>query len=578
MKLKKVLLIPLIALSSLTACQKAGNGTTTSTGGGGQTSSPVESTPQPGRVCVENSGTLLSTVGASTAGTRFDGTVRVSGIKGTDLYVEDSSGAGFVYTKGTLNASIKVGDSINLSGTVALYSGAGIYQITEPTITVSETGCKLKEPAKTTLSQIDNYRMGRVTVENLEVTDISKFATGAVDSFITVKDSTGTYDIYISKRLDANDKAEIDNILQTLTVGTKIGIVGAFADYYKKPQISLTKASQISYSMTTDQKLALVESKLQSEFNNVSVRKDLSLPSTGDYGAKITWTSSNTKVITNSGVVTRPTDKDASVKLTCVITIDGKKLTKEYTVTVLKYVEGESDYEYTYVEPNYTGNYYTSIDELDRGNSLLTNLNKFLAKTPMPSKFSYSAMWDIFPDTDGVPGQSGKYYAFYTGKVTDRNAMNKEHVWPKSRGSGNGGSCEKDPHMVRPALTADNSGRGNDFYNQSPTSYDPGKLGNNDYRGIAARIIFYCAVKYQHEGLKLVDLTSDSTSNKSMGKLSTLLEWNLKYDIDPTEVQRNEALYSKYKWVRNPFIDDRNYACKIWGDTNASTRQVCGKR
>ena len=80
---------------------------------------------------------------------------------------------------------------------------------------------------------------------------------------------------------------------------------------------------------------------------------------------------------------------------------------------------------------------------------------------------------------------------------------------------------------LRPALTADNSGRGNDFYNQSPTSYDPGKLGNNDYRGIAARIIFYCAVKYQHEGLKLVDLTSDSTSNKSMGKLSTLLEWNL---------------------------------------------------
>ena len=61
-----------------------------------------------------------------------------------------------------------------------------------------------------------------------------------------------------------------------------------------------------------------------------------------------------------------------------------------------------------------------------------------------------------------------------------------------------------------------------------------------------------------------------------MGKLSTLLIWNLKYDIDDSELLRNDVLFEKYNHCRNPFIDDRNYACRIWGTTNAATRQACG--
>ena len=61
-----------------------------------------------------------------------------------------------------------------------------------------------------------------------------------------------------------------------------------------------------------------------------------------------------------------------------------------------------------------------------------------------------------------------------------------------------------------------------------------------------------------------------------MGKLSTLLKWNLEYDIDETEILRNDVLYEKYNHNRNPFIDDRNYACRIWGNTNSTTKEICG--
>ncbi len=238
MKLKKLFILPIVLLASLTSCKdKNGSGT------GGQ------STPNQGAdVCVNNNGTLLSSVNAGSVGTAFSGKVIVSGIKGTDLYVEDSSGAGFVYTKGSLDSSIKIGDLINLSGTISLYQMANIYQITEPTITLEGTSCGLKDPAKVTLSQMDAYRMGRVSIDNLEVTSIAKFKTGSEDSFITVKDSTGSYDIYISKRLDSTVRASIDTALSAVTVGTKLNIVGAFADYFKSPQISITDVSQIVLS------------------------------------------------------------------------------------------------------------------------------------------------------------------------------------------------------------------------------------------------------------------------------------------------------------------------------------------
>ena len=67
-----------------------------------------------------------------------------------------------------------------------------------------------------------------------------------------------------------------------------------------------------------------------------------------------------------------------------------------------------------------------------------------------------------------------------------------------------------------------------------------------------------------------------------MGKLSDLIKWNYEYPINKHERFRNEVLSgqrsvngSNYNFNRNPFIDDRNLACRIWGDHNAETRRLC---
>ena len=68
-----------------------------------------------------------------------------------------------------------------------------------------------------------------------------------------------------------------------------------------------------------------------------------------------------------------------------------------------------------------------------------------------------------------------------------------------------------------------------------------------------------------------------------------MLKWNLQYlptdtsftggdDLARrTELNRNEVIErdSAGQGNRNPFIDHPEYACKIWGNTNATTKAIC---
>lgn len=57
--------------------------------------------------------------------------------------------------------------------------------------------------------------------------------------------------------------------------------------------------------------------------DSLAVTSDITLQSTGLHDSVITWSSSNTDVVTNDGVVTRPAIDagDASVTLTATVTI-----------------------------------------------------------------------------------------------------------------------------------------------------------------------------------------------------------------------------------------------------------------
>jgi len=93
---------------------------------------------------------------------------------------------------------------------------------------------------------------------------------------------------------------------------------------------------------------AEVVEKLETALDNIDIPTtttgDFKVPVTGIGGATITWTSSNTSIITIEGVnakVTRPTDADATVTLTATATVDGYSDSKAFTVTVTKVTIGE---------------------------------------------------------------------------------------------------------------------------------------------------------------------------------------------------------------------------------------------
>lgn len=600
MKKFKTLLSTLILLSLLSACNGTNNSSTTNSSNSSNTtistsssttnssttskdsssSSTNTSSTNPSSSSTSSSSSSTSSAPINTkdklkdivVGNSFNGDVVIAGKRGNDFYVEDQTGYAFVYLNNNSDyKELQIGDQVNLQGKIVEFTNAGIIQISTVTsMTKLKSNCALRSINKVeNFDQIDSYRMGRIAIDNV-VLESKTINSGSTDSSLKISKNGKTLTIFIGKRLDSQVKNDIESIFNTLNTKDTFSINGAFADYYKSSQIVLTSADQIvADELSFEKKVAIVEANSISSLNNSNVYKDISLPTSGLYNSKIEWTSSNTLIVSNSGKVTRPENGDVKVTLSYVITIDNQKTTsKNITVNVKQ--KGNTNYEYVYVEPNYSGTYYNQISDELRGKDLLLQLDNLLDSTSHPTiNFTYKGlMSEVFPYTDG---KDGKLYAFYRGTLASSGSMNREHVWPNSRG---GNYVERDPHMVRPTLTSDNLGRGNAFYNESG-NYDPGEFGAYQYRGICARIIFYCAVKAQENGLNLVDKNTDSTSNKSMGKLSTLLKWNLEYDIDATEIQRNDVLYTKFKHNRNPFIDDRNYACKIWGDTNAETRGVC---
>lgn len=569
MKKFKTLLSTLILLSLLSACNGTNNSSTTNSSNSSNTTISTSSTSSSTSSAPINTKDKLKDI---VVGNSFNGDVVIAGKRGNDFYVEDQTGYAFVYLNNNSDyKELQIGDQVNLQGKIVEFTNAGIIQISTVTsMTKLKSNCALRSINKVeNFDQIDSYRMGRIAIDNV-VLESKTINSGSTDSSLKISKNGKTLTIFIGKRLDSQVKNDIESIFNTLNTKDTFSINGAFADYYKSSQIVLTSADQIvADELSFEKKVAIIEANSISSLNNSNVYKDISLPTSGLYNSKIEWTSSNTLVVSNSGKVTRPENGDVKVTLSYVITIDNQKTTsKNITVNVKQ--KGNTNYEYVYVEPNYSGTYYNQISDELRGKDLLLQLDNLLDSTSHPTiNFTYKGlMSEVFPYTDG---KDGKLYAFYRGTLASSGSMNREHVWPNSRG---GNYVERDPHMVRPTLTSDNSGRGNAFYNESG-NYDPGEFGAYQYRGICARIIFYCAVKAQENGLNLVDKNTDSTSNKSMGKLSTLLKWNLEYDIDATEIQRNDVLYTKFKHNRNPFIDDRNYACKIWGDTNAETRGVC---
>lgn len=237
--------------------------------------------------------------------------------------------------------------------------------------------------------------------------------------------------------------------------------------------------------------------------------------------------------------------------------------------------------------------YYSEIGDSLTGTTLRKELYDLMMDTHK-TYTTYSDLSEAYKTADADPDKPGNVLLCYTGTSREFNgsfsgSINREHVWPNSKGVGKEGPGA-DAHHLRPCDSQLNSTRGNNDFDEVNTSNyakENGVVTQNKYssgafepqdsaKGEIARIIFYVGMHYGPDSsynLTIVDKTGLS-SGTQIGKLSTLLKWNNLYPVTAAEIRRNEAV-QKIQGNRNPFIDHPEYACKIWGQENENTKVAC---
>ena len=225
------------------------------------------------------------------------------------------------------------------------------------------------------------------------------------------------------------------------------------------------------------------------------------------------------------------------------------------------------------------GNYYSSINSNETGSTLLNSLHTLVNS----GSVSVSYNWSRYEAADEDPNNSNNIITIYarsslakTAHVSNNVGWNREHTFPQSKMSSS--QAESDNHIIFASDYKINGARSNikmgvvtsgstltDSYGNSTTCRKANSLfdPNNLSRGIVARSTMYAAAMYEY----------DPTDN--FESIATMLNWHLTYQPTSQEINRNDVVYSN-QHNRNPFIDHPEYACKIWGNTNDTTRSICG--
>lgn len=194
---------------------------------------------------------------------------------------------------------------------------------------------------------------------------------------------------------------------------------------------------------------------------------------------------------------------------------------------------------------------------------------------------SYGAARQALAILDADPDNPQNVILMYSGASVDGSwdsgvTWNREHMWPRSLGVGNNGADYSDLHALRPCNPSINSSRGNEPFGLGSSSYwDPTLPGSPyDFRGEAARAIFYMDVRYDGADAATSDLIviDGFPSVGQMGDLSYLLDWH--YAEQPTmrERRRNHLVFSfddnpfYAQGNRNPFVDHPEFAWALWGE------------
>jgi hypothetical protein len=158
------------------------------------------------------------------------------------------------------------------------------------------------------------------TKETLSVSDSEHL----VFNYNDLKAESATLAAYMFKTINLESTVETD---KDYTISPRSFSVGGTTSYF------------LVYKLTQPEKTDYITPLLEEVEKTIKLpaqtAENLTLPTSGAYGSTIAWTSANTTIVTNAGVVTKP-EADTDVKLTYTITLNAIKVTGEITVKILK--------------------------------------------------------------------------------------------------------------------------------------------------------------------------------------------------------------------------------------------------
>ncbi len=199
-----------------------------------------------------------------------------------------------------------------------------------------------------------------------------------------------------------------------------------------------------------------------------------------------------------------------------------------------------------------------------------------------------SIVWDMYSDMpDGTPA-----YVYYYSSAqecgnydSEADCYNREHSFPKSWFNNESSPMYSDLFHIYPTDGYVNNRRANypmgettsaTWTSTNGSMVGPSSLSGysgivfepiDEYKGDFARTYFYMATRYYGEDSSWPGSDMTTGAEPKPWALTMLLAWHRTDAVSTKETDRNNEVY-KYQNNRNPFIDNPQFAEKIWGTLN----------
>jgi len=202
--------------------------------------------------------------------------------------------------------------------------------------------------------------------------------------------------------------------------------------------------------------------------------------------------------------------------------------------------------------------------------------------------YKYSATLDLVKSIHEDPANPDNVILVYSRRSAPKDdyhrqgsetMWDREHVLPKSYGAQSKRISTSDLHNLFPSIIANNSARGNLYFDRSDrgaivpplapeSSHDLDSWEPPDeIKGDIARVIFYMDARYDGTDTPTDIALGDEVdaSEGVFGKLSTLLEWHRLDPVSDDERRRNDRIFA-IQGNRNPFVDRPEFVEAVYLD------------